>query len=98
MVICGFDWFTRFCETKPADELAVVVVVNNVNEFSAGLRAELSSLLIEAFIGDLLLSQIERQIHEMIASGAAFENTVTSRNENNDIVVEVSEYWNWYRC
>jgi signal transduction histidine kinase len=95
VVICGLDWFTRFCETKPPDELAVVVVVNNVNEFSAGLRAEVSSLLIEPFSGDLLLSQIERQLQfvrerkrseqilggqkqilEMIASGATFENTV----------------------
>jgi PAS domain S-box-containing protein len=62
VVICGLDWFARFCETKPVDELAVVVVVNNVNEFSAGLRAEVSSLLIEPFSGDLLLSQIERQL------------------------------------
>ena len=38
VVICGLDWFTRFCETKPGDELAVVVVVNNVNEFEQGSK------------------------------------------------------------
>ena len=38
MVICGLDWFARFCETKPGDELAVVVVVNNVNEFKQGSK------------------------------------------------------------
>ena len=43
VVIFGLNWFTRFLETKPCDELGVVVAVNNLDEFSAAVGAGASS-------------------------------------------------------
>jgi PAS domain S-box-containing protein len=63
VVICGLNWFTRFLDTKPSGELGVVAVVNNSDEYSAALRVGASSVLIDPFGGDMLLSQIESQLH-----------------------------------
>jgi PAS domain S-box-containing protein len=95
VVIRGSDWFARFRETKPFEEVGVVVAVNNLNEFSATLEAGAPAVLIPPFRGDVLLSQIESQLHsanerkrstqllsgqkellQMIASGAALESTI----------------------
>jgi PAS domain S-box-containing protein len=63
VVIFGLNWFTRFLETKPCDGLGVVVAVNNLDEFSAAVGAGASSVLIEPLSGDVLLNQIESQLH-----------------------------------
>ena len=95
VVIRGSNWFARFRETKPFEEVGVVVAVNNLNEFSATLEAGAPAVLIPPFRGDVLLSQIESQLHsanerkrstqllsgqkellQMIASGAALESTI----------------------
>jgi hypothetical protein len=56
VVLCGLDWFGRFREANPGDEVDVVVAVDNTNIFSAALGAGATSVLVEPFSGDVLLS------------------------------------------
>src|ERR1700736_2109447 len=63
VLLCGFDWFIRFLETSPADELGVVLAVHNADELSASIRAGVSSVITAPWSGEVLLNQIEGQLH-----------------------------------
>jgi PAS domain S-box-containing protein len=95
VVIRGITRFARFRETEPGEQISVVVAVNDLNEFSATLETGAPAVLIPPFRGDVLLSQIESQLHlikerrcyaqllsaqkellQMIASGAELESTI----------------------
>src|ERR1700736_6705309 len=63
VVIRGLNWFVRFREIEPSEEVGVVVAVNNLHELSATLEEGAPAVLIPPFRGEVLLSQIESQLH-----------------------------------
>jgi PAS domain S-box-containing protein len=63
LILCGLDWHTQFLRVRPSEELGVVVVVNDLDEYAAALRDGALAVLVRPVSNDLLYSQIESQLH-----------------------------------
>jgi PAS domain S-box-containing protein len=62
LVFCGPDWRTPFLQVGPLDDIGIVVVVSDFDEYAAALRAGAPAVLVQPVSNDLLHTQIESQL------------------------------------